>query len=135
MSLPTEAKGSKVVSSHSGFWLNFCFFPFCFSPLPWQSLVSSDLKEITGLLEARQLHSNGAFKTLIVQEYIDRPLLFHKRKFDIRCYTLFTSVNGFQKGRQGLVEVVVVGLVVNFRSQKASGIPKGTSGPLRKSSQ
>ena len=37
-------------------------------------------------------------KTYIVQLYLDRPLLYNKRKFDIRCYTMFTSVNGYQKG-------------------------------------
>jgi tubulin monoglycylase TTLL3/8 len=26
------------------------------------------------------------------------PFLYQKRKFDIRCYILITSVNGIQKG-------------------------------------
>lgn len=39
----------------------------------------------------------GRPRTHIIQEYI-MPFLYHKRKFDIRCYVLITSVNGCQKG-------------------------------------
>ena len=31
------------------------------------------------------------------QLYIDRPLLYNKRKFDIRCFLLMTSQNGILK--------------------------------------
>ena len=41
---------------------------------------------------------NNPRKTLIVQKYISRPLLYHRRKFDIRCYILITTVNGRLKG-------------------------------------
>ena len=34
---------------------------------------------------------------LIRQQYISNPLLYNKRKFDIRCYMLMTSVNGYLK--------------------------------------
>jgi tubulin---tyrosine ligase len=37
-------------------------------------------------------------KTYIIQLYISKPLLYLKRKFDIRCYMLFTSINGVQQG-------------------------------------
>ena len=36
-------------------------------------------------------------KTYIVQKYIEKPLLYHKRKFDIRCYLLLTTINGVHK--------------------------------------
>jgi len=36
--------------------------------------------------------------TYIVQKYIERPLLFNKRKFDIRCYGLLTAINNNVKG-------------------------------------
>ena len=35
---------------------------------------------------------------MILQQYIDRPLLINKRKFDIRCFCLVTSINGYMKG-------------------------------------
>ena len=36
----------------------------------------------------------GCQKTLILQSYLTRPLLYNRRKFDIRAYMLLTSVNG-----------------------------------------
>ena len=32
--------------------------------------------------------------TYIIQQYIQRPLLYFKRKFDIRCYILVSCMNG-----------------------------------------
>ena len=40
---------------------------------------------------------NGSLRTFIVQKYIDRPLLYHKRKFDIRHFMLVTCFNGHFK--------------------------------------
>lgn len=54
-------------------------------------LVSQDLKAIDKFI------SNN-HHTYIIQKYIERPLLFQKRKFDIRCFGLITSVNGLIKG-------------------------------------
>jgi len=35
--------------------------------------------------------------THIIQRYIEKPFLFEKRKFDIRCFALVTSINGIIK--------------------------------------
>jgi tubulin--tyrosine ligase len=35
----------------------------------------------------------GGVRSYIIQRYIERPLLFKCRKFDIRCFMLVTSVN------------------------------------------
>lgn len=54
-------------------------------------LVSTDIKEIDRFISDKS-------HTYIIQKYIERPLLFEKRKFDIRCFGLITSVNGNIKG-------------------------------------
>jgi len=41
----------------------------------------SRIKEIIGIRNKR---------TFIVQKYVDKPMLFKNRKFDIRCYILLT---------------------------------------------
>ena len=57
--------------------------------------VCKQLDEIDGIISNYENRKN---RTVIVQQYIDRPLLIHKRKFDIRCYSLVTSINGLTKG-------------------------------------
>lgn len=60
--------------------------------------VASEISEIEQILNSGEKHVNGSHKTYIVQQYMDRPLLYNKRKFDIRCYMLITSINGYMKG-------------------------------------
>lgn len=50
-------------------------------------LVTTDIKEIEGYI-------SDSSHTYIIQKYIEQPLLFEKRKFDIRCFSLVTSING-----------------------------------------
>lgn len=59
--------------------------------------VVESLEEIQKIVEVEQVDKQGRPRTYIIQEYI-MPFLYHKRKFDIRCYILMTSVNGCQKG-------------------------------------
>jgi hypothetical protein len=59
----------------------------------------NNLAEIEAELESFEIHKNGTMKTYILQKYLERPLLYNKRKFDIRCFMLMTSINGFNKGK------------------------------------
>ena len=56
------------------------------------------MSDITKILEQEEIMKNGQPRTYIIQEYIQKPLLFKKRKFDFRCFMMLTSVNGKQKG-------------------------------------
>jgi hypothetical protein len=44
------------------------------------------------------MYNDGTFRTFIVQAYIERPLLYFKRKFDLRHYIMITCINGIMKG-------------------------------------
>lgn len=57
-------------------------------------IVCNTLKEIVAEINS----ADKAEHTHIIQRYIERPLLIHNRKFDIRVYGMLTSVNGIHKG-------------------------------------
>ena len=44
------------------------------------------------------MSDNNGNHTYIIQKYIDKPLLINRRKFDIRCFALITSVNSNIQG-------------------------------------
>lgn len=39
-------------------------------------------------------HTDGTVKSYIVQRYLSKPLLYQKRKFDLRHYLLLTRIGG-----------------------------------------
>lgn len=55
--------------------------------------VSGSIEEVGEIV---QYHKEG--RTYVVQKYIERPFLVYKRKFDIRCFGLFTSFNMNMQG-------------------------------------
>jgi hypothetical protein len=55
-------------------------------------LDASDHEQDTSCSKPEELN------TLIVQRYIDRPLLINKRKFDIRVYAMLVCNNGITRG-------------------------------------
>jgi len=60
--------------------------------------VCNELKQIKDLISAPQ-NPNASFKrTFLIQQYLDRPLLYKQRKFDMRCYVLLATINGVMKG-------------------------------------
>jgi len=54
--------------------------------------VSRDLNHIKQLIQTQQV--NGHKRSYIIQKYIERPLLYKNRKFDIRTYAMTTTING-----------------------------------------
>ena len=56
--------------------------------------VTDSLLEIKSMINQNS-QKNG---TAIIQKYIEKPLLINQRKFDVRAFAMFTSINGFKKG-------------------------------------
>ena len=61
--------------------------------------VCSDLAQIKEIVSTPEVTSTGSQRTYLIQEYLSRPLLYNKRKFDIRCYLLISCINGIFKGK------------------------------------
>ncbi|CAD8048946.1 unnamed protein product [Paramecium sonneborni] len=56
-------------------------------------IVCQSLAEINKIVSKKQIHSNGKPFTYLIQKYIEKPFLYNKRKFDIRCYFMITQLN------------------------------------------
>ncbi|CAD8081512.1 unnamed protein product [Paramecium sonneborni] len=54
--------------------------------------VANSISKVKQIVSSN-IHLNNSKKTFIIQKYLEKPLLYNKRKFDIRCYMLMTSIN------------------------------------------
>lgn len=58
--------------------------------------VSRDIDHIKSLVQNTNV--NGNRRSYIIQKYIEKPLLYKNRKFDIRCFTLMSTIGGNLQG-------------------------------------
>lgn len=56
--------------------------------------ICNTLSQIQSILNSQK----DVNRSYILQKYIERPFLIHKRKFDFRCFALITSVNSVIQG-------------------------------------
>lgn len=59
--------------------------------------VIDEIYELNNILKKKQKHFNGQQKTYIVQKYIEKPLLYKGRKFDIRHYMMISRLHGVMR--------------------------------------
>ena len=60
--------------------------------------VCKTLEQVKSLVKAKAKCPDGTDRTYIVQLYVEKPLLYKRRKFDLRHYLMITCVNGILKG-------------------------------------
>lgn len=58
--------------------------------------MSRELDHIKGLIS--NINVNGNRRSYMIQKYIERPLLYKNRKFDIRAFTMMCTINGNLQG-------------------------------------
>jgi tubulin polyglutamylase TTLL1 len=56
--------------------------------------VCHSLDDVLLRLKGKERSGDGSARTFILQKYIEKPLLYKSRKFDIRHYLLITCFNG-----------------------------------------
>jgi tubulin---tyrosine ligase len=59
--------------------------------------VYHDIEDIRLRLKSGERNSDGSLRTFIIQKYIENPMLYNGRKFDIRHFLLISCVNGSYK--------------------------------------
>lgn len=60
--------------------------------------VCTTIQQVRAELRSSLDFKTGQKRTFIIQKYIERPFLYCKRKFDIRCYAMITGINGVIQG-------------------------------------
>jgi tubulin polyglutamylase TTLL1 len=59
--------------------------------------VIDEIYELNNIIRKKEKHFNGSEKTYIVQKYLEKPLLYKGRKFDIRHYMMISRLHGVMR--------------------------------------